>query len=151
MKRATERLPAPATPSKWAFSALEASEIREQLDRLLVSPQIRSSKRCQALLQYIVVSALEGEVDGLKERVLGCEVFRREPHYDTNQDSIVRTTAAEIRKRLALYYLEPGREGEIRILLPSGSYLPEFQFPKPAVVTAPILVAPPLAQSTWSR
>jgi hypothetical protein len=30
----------------------------------------------------------------------------RDPDYDTNQDSVVRTTAVEIRKKLAQYYLE---------------------------------------------
>ena len=42
---------------------------------------------------------------------------------------MVRTTAAEIRKKLAQYYLEPGHENELRVLLPQGSYLPEFRPP----------------------
>lgn len=37
-------------------------------------------------------------------------------------------TAADIRKRIAQYYQEPGREEEIRISLPSGSYVPHFQW-----------------------
>ena len=70
---------------------------------------------------------LENHSDRVKERTIGIEVFQRDPDYDTNQDSVVRTTAAEIRKKLAQYYLEPGRENEIRVLLPQGSYLPEFR------------------------
>jgi hypothetical protein len=112
------------------------------VERLLASPHVRNSKRCQALLQHIVASALDGSIDGLKERALGCDVFHREPNYDTNQDSIVRTTAAEIRKRLAMYYLEPGRDGEVRISLPSGSYVPEFQFPKPVAAPTAIVELP---------
>lgn len=65
----------------------------------------------------------------MKERTLGVEVFERDPHYDTNQDPVVRTTAGEVRKRLAQYYLEPGHEDEIRISLPPGSYLPEIHPP----------------------
>jgi hypothetical protein len=68
------------------------------------------------------------------------EVFGREPDYDTNLDPVVRTTAVEIRKRIAQYYHEAGHENEIRIDFPAGSYLPEFRMPeKPAVV----LPAPP--------
>src|SRR5262249_25600978 len=99
----------------------DPSAIRLQLERLLAHPHIRNSKRCHSLLKYIVENAASGSVEHLKERTLGCEVFHREPDYDTNQDSIVRTTAAEIRKRLAQYYLEPGHERELRISLPAGS------------------------------
>jgi hypothetical protein len=38
-------------------------------------------------------------------------------------------TAGEIRKRIAQYYQDPGHEQEIRLLLPSGSYVPRFCLP----------------------
>jgi hypothetical protein len=69
----------------------------------------------------------------LKERSLGIEVFRREPHYDTNQDPIVRGTAGEVRKRLAQYYLETGG-GAFRLSLPSGSYVPEIHYVVPELL-----------------
>ena len=83
-------------------------------------------------MRYVVEAYLENHTDRVKERTIGIEVFQRDPDYDTNQDSVVRTTAAEIRKKLAQYYLEPGHDNEIRVLLPQGSYLPEFRLP-PAV------------------
>jgi hypothetical protein len=52
---------------------------------------------------------------------------------------VVRTAAGEVRKRLAQYYLEPGHEDELRISLPSGSYVPEVH-PSPAKIT---VVEPP--------
>ena len=103
--------------------------IRAQLDLLLTSPHFRTSKRCHGLLKYVVQAHLELSLDHIKERTIGAAVFGRDPAYDTNQDSVVRTTAAEVRKKLAQYYLEPGRETEIRILLPNGSYVPDFTFP----------------------
>ena len=112
--------------------------IREQLERILASPLFKNSKRYPSLLRYVVEHALEGDTAGLKERTLGVEVFSREPHYDTNLDPVVRTTAGEIRKRIAQYYHEPGHENEIRIDLPSGSYVPEFHLPiAKSVVIAP--------------
>src|ERR1700683_4893278 len=107
----------------------DAAAIRLQLERLLSSPLICHSKRCQSLLKYVVEAYLDGSMDRVKERIIGFEVFEREADYDTNQDSVVRTTAAEIRKRLAQYYLEPGHENEIRFELPPGAYLPEFRVP----------------------
>jgi len=51
---------------------------------------------------------------------------------------VVRTTAVEIRKRIAQYYHEEGHQNEIRIDFPAGSYLPEFRMPeKPAVLAEP--------------
>jgi hypothetical protein len=58
-------------------------------------------------------------------------VFGRNPDYDTSQDPVVRTTAGEIRKKLAQYYQEPDHEGEIRMVLLPGSYIPEFHIPNP--------------------
>jgi hypothetical protein len=99
-----------------------------------------------------VEAYLDGSVDRVKERIIGFEVFQRDPDYDTNQDSVVRTTAAEVRKRLAQYYLEPGHENELRVVLPPGAYLPEFRLPltpaatiiepaEPALETRPALLA----------
>jgi hypothetical protein len=113
---------------------LEARAIREQLERLLLHQTFRNSKRYPALLRYVVEHTLEGNVEQLKERILGIEVFDRELDYDTNLDHIVRSTAGEIRKRIAQYYHEPGHESEIRIDLPSGSYVPEFHWPAPQLV-----------------
>ncbi len=112
----------------------EAAAIRLQLERLLASPHICHSKRCQSLLKYVVEAYLDGSVDRVKERIIGFEVFERNADYDTNQDSVVRTTAAEVRKRLAQYYLEPGHEHEIRVILPPGAYLPEFRLPVPPAI-----------------
>lgn len=72
---------------------------------------------------------LEGQGSQLKERVLGVEIFERAASYDTNTDPIVRVTAAEIRKRIDQYYQDPRHSQEIRLFLPSGSYVPQFSWP----------------------
>ena len=117
-------------PPVWrGHMELEAKEIREQLERLLANPLFKHSKRYPVLLRHVVEKTLEGEAGMLKERNLGVDVFGREGDYDTNADPVVRTTAAEIRKRIAQYYHEPGHEHELRIDLPLGSYVPEFHPP----------------------
>lgn len=108
-----------------------------QLSKVLESPHFHSSKRCLLFLRFVVEHAIDNRLDYLKERTLGIEVFDRDPHYDTNQDPIVRITAGEVRKRLAQYYLEPGHEDELRISMPTGSYIPEVH--PPADKTEPIL------------
>jgi hypothetical protein len=107
----------------------ESTAIQEQLERILANPLFRNSRRYPNLLRYVVEQTLHGNTAHLKERTLGIEVFGREPDYDTTLDPVVRTTAGEIRKRIAQYYHEPGRENEIRIDLPLGSYIPEIRMP----------------------
>jgi hypothetical protein len=85
------------------------------------------SKRYPALLRFVVEQTLAGNADQVKERSIGMEVFGRSPGYDANADPVVRVTAGEIRKRLAQYYYDPSHAGEIRIELPTGSYVPVFQ------------------------
>jgi hypothetical protein len=108
----------------------EKALVLEQLERLLASPYFSHSKRFPNFLRFVVQHALAGQGDLLKERTLGIEIFGRSPDYDTATDPIVRVTAAEIRKRIAQYYQEQGREEELRISLPSGSYVPHFQWPQ---------------------
>ncbi len=108
-----------------SWSDLPKIEVLAELERVLESPQFRTSRKCSRFLRHIVEAAVEGRFDSLKERTLGVDVFDREPHYDTNQDPIVRGTAGEVRKRLAQYYVEAEHAGELRFSLPPGSYIPE--------------------------
>jgi hypothetical protein len=116
---------------------VERDRVREQLERILAHPLFTHSKRYPLLLRWVVERALEGRSGQLKERTLGVEVFGRHPDYDTNTDPVVRITAGEIRKRIAQYYHEPGRDNEVRIDLPCGSYVPEFHRPPQSERLAP--------------
>jgi hypothetical protein len=100
--------------------------VRDELAALLQSPHFSNSKRYPALLSYVVEKALAGSHEGLKERVLGVEVFHRPPDYDSNSDTVVRVAAGEVRRRLALVYHESENEHAVEIVLPAGSYVPEF-------------------------
>jgi hypothetical protein len=110
-------------------STTNAVLVREQLRRLLAHPLFTNSKRYPVLLAYTVEQTLHGNAGELKERTIGVEAFGREPNYDVNLDPVVRTTAAEVRKRLIQYYYNRGHAGELVIELPLGSYVPSFREP----------------------
>jgi hypothetical protein len=118
-------------------SGLESKAIEEQLERILTHQLFKSSPRCQYLLRYIIEHSLRGNPEPLKERILGIEVFARRADYDTSTDHVVRAAAAEVRKKLAQYYQEPGHEAELRIQIRTGSYTPEFKQPAEMLVQAP--------------
>lgn len=115
--------------------------IREQLDRLLSNPHFHNSKRYPSFLKFVVTQSMEGQSGNLKERTVGIEVFGCNPDYDTTSNPIVRVTAAEVRKRIAQYYQDPGHEQELRLLLPSGGYAPQYYWPTsntPAETVEPV-------------
>jgi hypothetical protein len=102
---------------------LSPSLVQEQLEEVLASPFFRASKRCSQMLRYIMEQFMLDPSVRLKERTIGLTVFGRSPDYDTSNDTIVRSTAGEIRKRLAQYYAEQ-TEAAVLITLPAGSYFP---------------------------
>jgi hypothetical protein len=119
--------------------------LEESLDEIFHSSPFRASKQSQQLLRYIVDETLAGHSDLLKERLIGVNVFGRRPDYDTNDDPIVRARAAEVRKRLAQFYLGEGSHSTIRIEISPGSYLASFS--EYGTRSAPASVIPAPEQS----
>jgi hypothetical protein len=105
---------------------VDESAVREQLLRVLGSVFFRNSDRYTRLLQYVVDTALHSDPALLKERLIGVNVFGRDPSYDTVKDNVVRIAAAEVRGRLVRYYALPEHRPELRIVLYPGSYVPQF-------------------------
>jgi hypothetical protein len=97
----------------------------EHLEQILTSAVFRNSKRYAAVLRYVVEQALAGNLDRLKERSIGVDVFGRSADYDTASDHVVRSAMAEVRKRLAQYY-QNGNQS-LRIEIQPGSYVPQFR------------------------
>lgn len=108
---------------------LTADMVRAQLELLVRDEVFRSSKRSIAFLKYVVEQTLAGHADQIKERTIGIQVFGRDPSYDTGGDHIVRTAAAELRKRLATYYVDERHRSELRMGFVPGSYVPRFMMP----------------------
>jgi hypothetical protein len=124
--------------------AASTEQIEAQLERILESDPFRHSKRHPRFLRFVVGKVLEGTGEEIKERLIGVEVFDRALDYDASSDPIVRVAAGEIRKRLAQYYLDTGRPGELRIDLHLGSYVPAIYWPQPALSAVPFDDLPPL-------
>src|SRR5438105_1016353 len=108
-----------------------------------MSPAFRTSARCQSFLEHLIDKSLEGQDASLKERALAVEVFGRPAEANLSEDTIVRVSAREVRRRLAQYYgSEEAASDEIRIDLPTGSYVPVIHpVTEPsAEATAPLAV-----------
>jgi len=109
------------------FGAEFQAAVRTELEAMLLTPNFVQSGRCKRFLNYIVEQTLLGYASQLKERTIGINVFERANDYDTGDDSIVRVTANEVRKRIGQFYQESPQSHLVQIDLPRGSYVPEFR------------------------
>jgi len=109
------------------LSADLQAAVRAELDGILKTPIFTQSNRCKRFLSHVVLQTLAGNAGELKERTIGINVFERTNDYDTGDDSIVRVTANEVRKRLGQHYGESAGAHAVQIELPRGSYVPEFR------------------------
>jgi TolB-like protein/tetratricopeptide (TPR) repeat protein len=107
----------------------QISLVRRHLTEILASAAFAGSRRTQDFLRLIVGHALDGEIDNLRERMIGAEMFGRPISYDTGSDSVVRVRASEVRKKLAQFYGSANKDQlPVWIELPSGCYVPRFHF-----------------------
>lgn len=127
-------------------------DIRLQLGRILASATFSSADRMSGFLRYVVERTLAGEGDQIKEYVIGVAVFGRGEDYDPRLDSIVRVEARRLRTKLDEYYAADGRDDQIVISIPRGSYAPTFEERVPEAATPVVEAAgpPPIAaQARW--
>jgi serine/threonine-protein kinase len=125
-----------------ALVTLSPIEIREQLDRILSSQTFRAAQREKSFLRFVVERKIEGRGTELKEYTIGVEVFERGLGFDPKRDTIVRTEARNVRRRLARYYEEEGSGDPVRIELPKGGYAPQF------FETSQVAAAEPVVRQT---
>jgi TolB-like protein/tetratricopeptide (TPR) repeat protein len=115
--------------------------VRAALDKVLASPQFVNSPQLCRFLSFVADREIAGQGDLLKEYLLGIEVFRKDESFDPRLDTVVRTEARRLRRKLAEYYEVEGRTDPIEIDLPKGGYRPVFRVrsitPLPVVDEAP--------------
>src|SRR5579872_3313383 len=77
-------------------SEKQAAKVREELERVLHSRAFRQVERLQCFLSFIVGETLAGRGDGLKEFLIGIEVFGKDSSFDPRTDPIVRVQARRL-------------------------------------------------------
>ena len=80
-----------------------------------------------SFLSYIVAARLRGDEAGIKAYAVAVDVFGRPATFDPQSDPIVRVQARRLRTLIDEYYAGEGRADPVRIVLPVGRYVPEFE------------------------
>lgn len=100
--------------------------IRDELGRVLASPEFHASEKRRKFLSFVVEETLAGRADQVKGYTVATTVFNRDKDFDPANDPIVRIQAGKLRRELERYYLVDGRSDPIRIDIPKGRYIPFF-------------------------
>ena len=103
-----------------------AEQVRRHLDEIVVARPFRRSTSLTRFLRFVVEQALAGKANELKEYPIGVQVFDRGAGFDPRVDPIVRVQAGKLRERLENFYRQDPVGGPIRIVLPRGTYVPQF-------------------------
>jgi hypothetical protein len=127
-----ETVPITAVPGPEKTGHLSPLLKRELVQRVVNSEIFRRSPALRAFLLYITERAISGRAEELKEQSIGAEVLGRKPNYNPADDNIVRVRAHELRGRLERYFTTDGSQEPVVIVMPRGTYVPEF-VPRKAV------------------
>ena len=116
-----------ATHDVGGSADLAEAEIRAEIERIVNSRAFAGSDRLCRFLSWVVEQTLRGEAENIKQYVIGREVFDRGANFDPRIDSIVRTEAQRLRRKLSEYYENEGASDRILVLFEPGSYTPQFR------------------------
>jgi hypothetical protein len=113
--------------SAWKSVFNLATEPRWQLaQRIVASRSFAKSVLLSRFLLYVCEREITGKTAEISEHQIGVHVFGRRPGYHPGEDNIVRNYARQLRQRLDQYFLEEGREEELRLSVPRGKYVPVY-------------------------
>ena len=109
-------------PSLWNQEA----DHWQLVQRIVASRRFQRAPLLTRFLMHVCAETLQGRQEEITEYQIGVQVFDRPRSYRTVEDNIVRNYARQLRKRLAEYAADEGRDEQYRIEIPLGGYVPLF-------------------------
>ena len=103
-----------------------AERERAEVDSALGSAIFLRSPRLACLLKYVCDKYFAGETEQIKEYNIAVDVLDRPPSFDPSEDAIARVEVHRLRKKLREYYETEGADHPLRIVIPTGRYIPVF-------------------------
>lgn len=97
------------------------------VERILDSRTFRRSPRLKELLRFLAEQTMAGCGDQLTESEIGRLVFERGENYIPTIDSIVRSSARQLRIKLQEFYTVEGQSEPWVVEIPKGAYIVQFR------------------------
>ncbi len=105
---------------------LSQDERWQLAQRIAHCESFRRAPRLRSFLLFVVEKAVRNQLTDLSEYAIGIEVFERPATFNPADDSLVRSSARQLRAKLHEYFETEGRVERLILEIPKGSYLPEF-------------------------
>src|SRR4029078_3737250 len=106
---------------------ISAEFVRKELGQILNFGEISNAPILSKFLQFITDKKLLGQEDEIKEYTIGVKALGKPVDFNPQLDAYVRVDAGRLRQVITRYYLGPGKNDELIINIPKGSYIPVFQ------------------------
>ena len=126
-----------------AAERISAEEVRQELERIVLSRDFPASERNRRFLINVVEKWLQGRSAEISAKSVAVEVFGRSHLFVSSLDPIVRIEAGKLRRDLETYYLKSGRRNPLRITIPRGGYIPVVDAAPQDGCSLDVLVATP--------
>ncbi len=108
------------------YNALSADSRWALTQRIAQSEGFRRAPRLREFLLYAVEHQLTRPQEDLNEYHIATTVFERPASFNPNEESIVRSSARQLRAKLQEYFEGEGRAEDQILVIPKGTYVPEF-------------------------
>ncbi len=96
-----------------------------EYESILTSSLFAGETNSKRFLKFVCDKYFAG-IHHISEHEIAVEALGRRPDFDPALDSIVRVEAHRVRKKLKEFYDQEGTKHTLRLVLPLGSYLPQF-------------------------
>lgn len=103
-----------------------SSVIYAELEYLEASPLLAKSPKLKQLLRYIIKETLAGRENQISAYSIATDGLGLSHEFDPLSNPLVRMHAGRLRKKLREIYDADERVTSLRILLPTGRYIPQF-------------------------
>ncbi|MBN9662574.1 MAG: hypothetical protein J0H49_30525 [Acidobacteria bacterium] len=131
-------------------AAILLEERRAALSAVLDSKEFSRAPALAKLLKYLCEKTFEGRFHEIKEFSIATDVYGRSESFGEKRDSVVRVEVSRLRKRLRNYYAIEGASQTLRIVIPAGTYQPEFEPALPAPEHLPC-DSPAVPPKRWGK
>ncbi len=121
----TSLQPAPSTDPNRKIPS--EAEIRQAVAAILSSPEFDGAERLQSFLSHIVEKLLAGQTDDIRAKSIAEDVYGVSLDATGDPMAVVRVDAGRMRRRLANYYSNSGKDQSLRIHVDPGGYVPRFE------------------------
>ncbi|MBI9071272.1 MAG: hypothetical protein JEY94_06720 [Melioribacteraceae bacterium] len=103
---------------------IDNSTKKHILEEILKSKSFANSKLNCKLLTYLIECSINNTSPS--EFSIAIDVFNKDSGFNPNEDTIVRVSVYNLRKKLERYYQNMGKRTKLRVKIPKGHYEVEF-------------------------